>query len=74
VQVANLDALQAQAGESVLDRAVDAFERNYLLRALEKQDWNVAATARLLRLPLSTLKHRMARLGVHDVARRLRDT
>ena len=50
-----------------------AFERSYLLKALEKSDWNVAATARQLRLPLSTLKHRMRSLGLNDVTRRLRD-
>ncbi len=72
VQLANLDA-QADEDESVLDRAVAAFERSYLLRALEKEEWNVAATARHLRIPLSTLKHRMAKLGVQHVTRRLRD-
>jgi two-component system response regulator HydG len=72
VQLANLDA-QADEDESVLDRAVAAFERSYLLRALEKEEWNVAATARHLRIPLSTLKHRMTRLGVNHVTRRLRD-
>jgi DNA-binding NtrC family response regulator len=73
VQLASLDAAQASPDESVLDRAVGAFERSFLLRALEKEDWNVAATARYLRLPLSTLKHRMSRLGVQHVTRRLRD-
>jgi DNA-binding NtrC family response regulator len=73
VQLASLDAAQASPDESVLDRAVAAFERSFLLRALEKEDWNVAATARHLRLPLSTLKHRMGRLGVQHVTRRLRD-
>ena len=36
------------------------FERNFILRALEKSDWNVTATARYLGHPLSTLKHKMA--------------
>ena len=34
-----------------LEKAVAAFERSYLLKALEKNDWNVAGTARQLRLP-----------------------
>ena len=36
------------------------------------QDWNVTATARYLGIPLSTLKHKMARLDLRDLARKLR--
>jgi DNA-binding NtrC family response regulator len=73
VQLAHVEAAIDSQDESILDQAVAAFERSYLMKALEKADWNIAATARHLRLPLSTLKHRMARLGLNDVARRLRD-
>lgn len=73
VQLAAFEAHQASPADSVLDQAVAAFERSYLMKALEKADWNIAATARHLRLPLSTLKHRMARLSLHDVTRRLRE-
>ena len=73
VQLAALEAREADPAESVLDQAVAAFERSYLLKALEKGEWNIAGTARQLRLPLSTLKHRMSRLGLNDVTRRLRD-
>jgi transcriptional regulator with PAS, ATPase and Fis domain len=73
VQLAALDARHADPADSLLDQAVAAFERSYLLKALEKAEWNVAGTARQLRLPLSTLKHRMSRLGLNDVTRRLRD-
>jgi DNA-binding NtrC family response regulator len=73
VQLAALDARHADPADSVLDQAVAAFERSYLLKALEKAEWNVAGTARQLRLPLSTLKHRMSRLGLNDMTRRLRD-
>ena len=74
VQLAALDAREADPADSLLDQAVAAFERSYLLKALGKADWNVAGTARQLRLPLSTLKHRMVRLGLNDVTRRLRDS
>ena len=59
-------------GETLFQEACDTFERNFILRALEKSDWNVTATARYLGLPLSTLKHKMARLDVRDIARKLR--
>ncbi len=35
------------------------YERNLLLRALEKHAWNVTRTARYLGLPLSTMKFKI---------------
>jgi DNA-binding NtrC family response regulator len=60
------------SGEALFQEACDTFERNFILRALEKSDWNVTATARYLGIPLSTLKHKMARLDLRDIARKLR--
>jgi transcriptional regulator with PAS, ATPase and Fis domain len=68
---AKLDSGQA-TGEALFQEACDTFERNFILRALEKSDWNVTATARYLGIPLSTLKHKMARLDLRDIARKLR--
>ena len=59
-------------GDALFQEACDTFERNFILRALEKSDWNVTATARYLGIPLSTLKHKMARLDLRDLARKLR--
>ena len=59
-------------GDALFQEACDTFERNFILRALEKMDWNVTATARYLGIPLSTLKHKMARLDLRDLARKLR--
>ena len=59
-------------GETLFQEACDTFERNFILRALERSDWNVTATARYLGIPLSTLKHKMARLDLRDLARKLR--
>jgi DNA-binding NtrC family response regulator len=68
---AKLDSTPS-AGETLFQEACDTFERNFILRALEKSDWNVTATARYLGIPLSTLKHKMARLDLRDLARKLR--
>ena len=68
---AKLDST-SESGEALFQEALDTFERNFILRALEKSDWNVTATARYLGLPLSTLKHKMARLDLRDLARKLR--
>jgi DNA-binding NtrC family response regulator len=54
----------APTSENMLDRAVSTFERNFILRALDKNGWNVTATARALGLPLSTLKFKIDKLGV----------
>ena len=59
-------------GGSLIDHALETFERNFILRSLERSQGNVTATARHLGIPLSTLKHKMSRLEITDVARRLR--
>ena len=69
---AKLDAAAPKQGQTLFQEACDTFERNFLLRALEKGDWNVSATAKYLGLPLSTLKHKMSRLELRDLARKLR--
>jgi DNA-binding NtrC family response regulator len=60
------------ANENALERAVTTFERNFIVRALERSGWNVTATARALGIPLSTLKFKMDRLDIRELARKLR--
>ena len=55
--------------KSLLDRALATFERNYIIRALEKQGWNVTQTARYLGVPLSTLKFKIERSGIRGAAK-----
>ena len=69
---AKLDSGPATGG-ALFQEACDTFERNFILRALEKKDWNVTATARYLGIPLSTLKHKMARLDLTGLAKKLRN-
>jgi two-component system, NtrC family, response regulator AtoC len=69
---ARLDSVPSPTGEALFQEACDTFERNFILRALEKSDWNVTATARYLGIPLSTLKHKMARLDLRELAKKLR--
>ncbi len=64
---------QEHAG-SLLADACDTFERNFILKALERCGWNVTGTARYLGIPLSTLKHKMDRLEIRQLARKLRGT
>jgi DNA-binding NtrC family response regulator len=59
-------------GGSLIEHALDAFERSFILRSLEKTQGNVTAAARHLGIPLSTLKHKMSRLDISAIARRFR--
>jgi DNA-binding NtrC family response regulator len=59
-------------GGNVFDAAVDAFARNYLIRALETNGWNTTATAKALGMPLSTLKFKMTKLEVQEIKRFIR--
>jgi len=63
----------AAESPNLFEKACDTFERNFILRSLERCDWNVTATARHLGVPLSTLKHKMGRLEIRELARRLRN-
>jgi DNA-binding NtrC family response regulator len=69
--VAQLD-VHGPANENLLDRALSTFERNFIIRALEKSGWNVTATARALGIPLSTLKFKLDRLEIREIARKIR--
>jgi DNA-binding NtrC family response regulator len=65
-----------QAGDEgegkLLARACQTFERNFILKALERSGWSVTAAARYLGIPLSTMKHKMDKLAIRPLAKRLR--
>jgi DNA-binding NtrC family response regulator len=56
----------------LFEEATNTFERNFIVRALEKCAWNVTGTAEYLGIPLSTLKYKMDKLEVREIAKRLR--
>ena len=72
LHVAKLDTQDHAATENLLERALSTFERNFIVRALEKSSWNVTATSRALGIPLSTLKFKMEKLEIRQLARRIR--
>jgi DNA-binding NtrC family response regulator len=67
LQIGRLNAANPSAEGRFAD-AVAAFERNLIARALELCEWNVSATSRHLGIPLSTLKHKMQRFGIRELA------
>ena len=72
LHVAKLDTQDHAATENLLERALSTFDRNFIVRALEKSSWNVTATSRALGIPLSTLKFKMDKLEIRQLARRIR--
>jgi DNA-binding NtrC family response regulator len=60
-------------GQHLLDRVMTTFERNFIIRALERGGWNVTQTARYLGIPLSTLKFKMDRLEIRSLARKIKE-
>jgi len=72
LHVAQLNPASGPVTENLLDRAVSTFERNFIVRALEKSAWNVTGTARSLGIPLSTLKFKMDKLEIRELARKIR--
>ena len=58
--------------ESLFEHATNTFERNFILRALERNGMNVTATAEYLGVPLSTLKYKMDKLDVRQFTKRQR--
>ncbi len=70
LQVAEID--RGDQAAHLLDRALTTFERNFIIRALERSRWNVTQTARYLGIPLSTLKFKLDRLEIKDIARKIR--
>jgi DNA-binding NtrC family response regulator len=69
--VAQIDT-EGPTATNLLERAVSTFERNFIIRALEKAGWNVTATARSLGIPLSTLKFKIQRLEIQESVRKIR--
>ena len=63
---------QGVRSANLFEDASNAFERNFIVRALERCGWNVTGTAEYLGIPLSTLKYKMDKLEVRQLAKRLR--
>ncbi len=63
---------KGERSENLFEHASNTFERNFILRALEKCGWNVTGAAEYLGIPLSTLKYKMDKLDVRQLAKKLR--
>jgi two-component system response regulator AtoC len=61
----SIGTFQPREGK-VLEKAMAAFERDFLLKTLEKYKWNRRATAEALGISLSTLKYKLKHLNLVD--------
>ncbi len=52
--------------EGLLTKACETFERNFILKVLEKNRWRRKETARSLGIPLSTLKYKLTKLNIYE--------
>ena len=54
------------------EKSVEHIEKAFVLEALKRNAWNVTQTARYLGVPLSTLKFKIDRLDIRDIAKRIK--
>lgn len=53
--------------ERLLAKACETFERNFVMKTLEKERWNRKKTAETLGISLSTLKFKLKKLQIYDI-------
>ncbi len=54
----------------ILTSACDTFEKNFILKALERSQGNRSQAAKRLGIPLSTLKYKMNKLAIYDALKK----
>ncbi|MGA1871645.1 MAG: sigma-54-dependent transcriptional regulator [bacterium] len=59
--------------KELLKKACATFERNFILKTLEKMKWNRKKTAEALGIPNSTLKYKMTQLNIYQIIKARRD-
>jgi len=68
------DPTQGKSSEVLLQKACDTFERNFILKTLERTQWNRKRAAELLGISLSTLKFKFTKLHLYDLISERRRT
>jgi len=53
--------------EMLLEKACETFEKSFILRTLEKANWSRVDAAKILGIPLSTLKYKMQKLEIYKL-------
>ncbi len=66
-QVYELEALKERGEEDLIKAASDAFERNFILNVLEKENWNQTKTAERLGIHRKTLEYKVKKLNLGTI-------
>ena len=66
-QVYQLDELKKTGEEDLIKAATDAFERNFILNVLEKENWNQTRTSERLGIHRKTLEYKIKRLNLGEI-------
>ncbi len=56
----------ARIKKDLLSQGREIFERNFILKALERANWSRIRTAESLGIPLSTLKYKLSKLNIYE--------
>jgi DNA-binding NtrC family response regulator len=66
-QLFKLEKLETLEGEDLLQKTLDTFERRFLIKVLEEEQWNQTQAAKRLGIHRKTLEYKIKRLNLGDI-------
>jgi transcriptional regulator with PAS, ATPase and Fis domain len=66
-QLHKVEKTEVREGEELLQKTLDAFEKNFILRILEEEDWNQTQAAKRLGVHRKTLEYKVKRLNLGEM-------
>ncbi len=66
-QLCKVEKREMKEGEELLQKSIDAFERSYILKILEEEEWNQSQAAKRLGIHRKTLEYKIRRLEMGDL-------
>lgn len=64
---------EIKEGEELLQKAIEAFERNFLMRVLEESAWNQSLSAKRLGIHRKTLEYKIKKLNLGEIVENQRN-
>jgi DNA-binding NtrC family response regulator len=66
-QLHKVEKAEVKEGEELLQKTLDAFEKSFILRILEEEDWNRTQAAKRLGIHRKTLEYKVKRLNLGEM-------
>jgi DNA-binding NtrC family response regulator len=66
-QLHKVEKTEVQEGEELLQKTLDAFEKSFILRVLEEEEWNQTQAAKRLGIHRKTLEYKVKRLNLGEM-------